>query len=82
MAKIRCPRCSEEINSLEMERRGTVIYDAVLDRKTKSKALKYVQKDVELDYEQAYDFTCPECNEVVASTDEEALGILRGENTD
>lgn len=72
----KCTKCNREINSLDSTRTGTLYYNVSLD---KQGDLQYIQ--VDFGYNDAVDineYLCPECNEVLFTSELEAIAFLKG----
>lgn len=71
----KCTKCNREITSLENRVTGLLVFHVNLD---KQGDIQYASEDFEPDSNIA-EYLCPECNEVLFTSDSEAITFLKGE---
>lgn len=75
MKKVKCPKCKEEINSLINVQNVWVSYYAELD---KNGDIQYEGKDRWDGNTDENGYDCPNCDETLFTSEEEAINFLKG----
>jgi len=68
-----CPYCHNEINNLVLTELDIITYDVSPDIET---GLEYEETDREADWNNEYNYRCPVCNEVLATSEDEAEALF------
>ena len=70
-----CPKCHKKIYNVVLTDREYITYDASPDLEFGS-GLKFEETDSDIDLDFNATFTCPECKEVIATSEEEAEALF------
>jgi len=68
-----CPNCHNEISHLVLTELDIITYDVSPDIET---GLEYIETDREADWNNEYNYCCPACNEVLATSEDEAEALF------
>ena len=68
-----CPKCHRKIYNVVLRELAVITYEVSPDLDT---GLEYEEVDREADWTWIYEYTCPECHEVIATSEEEAESLF------
>jgi len=70
-----CPKCHKQIYNLEVVEQAYITYLVTPDT---DDTLKYEDVYRQTPWDWDYNYTCPECDEVIATSDAEAEALFQG----
>jgi len=70
-----CPKCNKQIYNLELVEQAYISYDVSPNERGE---LNFNETDINTAWDWDYEYTCPECNEVIAESEEEAEALFIG----
>jgi len=70
-----CPKCNKQIYNLELVEETYITYEVSPDTHGD---LNFEETDRNTAWDWDYNYTCPECNEVIATSEEEAEALFEG----